>query len=368
MKIGILSMHRVINTGSFLQAYALKKMLEKNGEVSFLDIKNPKNINGMYTPYSPFWKRKIKLFIWKRKKAEIDYFHSKRWDMFVYELFEELGFGLEYHTNSNEYDLVIVGSDEVFNCTQEDSYWFGDMTFFGEGIESNFIATYAASFGYTTIERLEKFQLKADVAKGLDKMLEISVRDKNSKQIVERLINKKVYFHLDPFLVYDYSDLMPKKIKDKNFILVYSYDNRLKEEEYILEIKKFAKNKNLKTISVNFYQEWCDKNIVMHPFEVLSYFKNAEYVVTDTFHGAVMSIKFQKQFLAIVRDTNMEKLVGLLEYFHLEDRIWNQPVNMENQISRPIDQDGIRIILNREREKTREYLDNICKLVEKNID
>ena len=86
MKIGILSMHRVINTGSFLQAYALKKMLEKNGEVSFLDIKNPKNINGMYTPYSPFWKRKIKLFIWKRKKAEIDYFHSKRWDMFVYEL------------------------------------------------------------------------------------------------------------------------------------------------------------------------------------------------------------------------------------------------------------------------------------------
>ena len=368
MKIGILSMHRVINTGSFLQAYALKKMLEKNGEVSFLDIKNPKNINGMYTPYSPFWKRKIKLFIWKRKKAEIDYFHSKRWDMFVYELFEELGFGLEYHTNSNEYDLVIVGSDEVFNCTQEDSYWFGDMTFFGEGIESNFIATYAASFGYTTIERLEKFQLKADVAKGLDKMLEISVRDKNSKQIVERLINKKVYFHLDPVLVYDYSDLMPKKIKDKNFILVYSYDNRLKEEEYILEIKKFAKNKNLKTISVNFYQEWCDKNIVMHPIEVLSYFKNAEYVVTDTFHGAVMSIKFQKQFLAIVRDTNMEKLVGLLEYFHLEDRIWNQPVNMENQISRTIDQDGIRIILNREREKTREYLDNICKLVEKNID
>lgn len=61
----------------------------------------------------------------------------------------------------------------------------------------------------------------------------------------------------------------------------------------------------------------------------------------------------------------MEKLVGLLEYFHLEDRIWNQPVNMENQISRTIDQDGIRIILNREREKTREYLDNICKLVEK---
>lgn len=367
MKIGILSMHRIINTGSFLQAYALKKMLERNGEVSFLDIENPNNIKGMYTPYSPFWKRKIKLFIWRIKKKDVDYFHSKRWDMFVYELFEELGFGLEYHTSSKGYDLVIVGSDEVFNCTQEDSYWFGDMTFFGEGIESDFIATYAASFGYTTLERLEKFQLKTKVANGLDKMLEISVRDGNSKRIVEKLTNKKIYLHLDPVLVYDYSKLMPKRIKDKNYILIYSYDNRLKEEKYISEIKKFAKGKKLKTISVNFYQGWCDKNIVIHPFEVLSYFQNAEYVITDTFHGAVMSIKFQKQFLAIVRNTNKEKLVGLLEFFHVKDRIWNQSMDLEDQISRPINQDEIRQILNVECRKTRAYLNEVCKTVEDSI-
>lgn len=367
MKIGILSMHRIINTGSFLQAYALRKMLEKNGEVSFLDIENPSSINGMYTPYSPYWKRKIKLFIWKIKKTEIDYFHSKRWDMFVYELFEELGFGLKYHTNSKGYNLVIVGSDEVFNCTQEDAYWFGDMTFFGDGIESDFLATYAASFGYTTLDRLEKFQLQTKVANGLNKMLEISVRDGNSKRIVENLTKKKTYFHLDPVLVYDYSELMPEKIKDKNYILVYSYDNRLKEEKYISEIKKFAKSKKLKTISVNFYQEWCDKNIVIHPFKVLSYFRNAEYVITDTFHGAVMSIKFQKQFLAIVRSTNMEKLQGLLEFFGLEDRIWSESIDIEEQISKSINQEDVRAILNKESQRTREYLDKLCEKVERSI-
>ena len=53
---------------------------------------------------------------------------------------------------------------------------------------------------------------------------------------------------------------------------------------------------------------------------MLAYVKNAEYVVTDTFHGTVFSIKYQVPFVTIIRDSNREKLGDLLETFGLQDR------------------------------------------------
>lgn len=74
-------------------------------------------------------------------------------------------------------------------------------------------------------------------------------------------------------------------------------------------------------ISIGHYFSWCDEVVIPTPFEVLAYFKGASYIITDTFHGSVFSIKFNKEFCTIVRDMNSNKLVSLLKQFGLENRI-----------------------------------------------
>ena len=74
-------------------------------------------------------------------------------------------------------------------------------------------------------------------------------------------------------------------------------------------------------ISICFYFPWCDETVIPHPFGVLGYMKNADYVITDTFHGCVMSMKFNKQFVALVRDSNRQKMSSLLNQFGLEGRM-----------------------------------------------
>ena len=110
----------------------------------------------------------------------------------------------------------------------------------------------------------------------------------------------------------DYKSEVPQ-IKDSNYILVYGYDNRLIEKKYVQEIKAFAKKHGKKLYAVGFFQDWCDKLIVASPLEVLGWVKQADYVVCETFHGTVFSIKYQKQFACIVRDSNRNKLGDLLK-------------------------------------------------------
>lgn len=350
-------MHRIINTGSFLQAYALKKMIEAQGHtVEFLDFYNPNLKDDLYTPPVNRFKRKYRLIKRKITEQTRDYLYAKRWDFFVYDLFEELGCSLKYNYDASQYDVVIVGSDEVFNCTQEDAFWFGDLIFFGKGLESKKVFSYAASFGYTTMERLDRFGLSYSVANYLKRMKDISVRDENSYKIVQKLTERCPEIHLDPVLVYDYSRFLPQKKKNEKYILVYSYDERIKEEKYINEIRQFAQSKRLTTISVNFFQSWCDKNIVVHPFEVLAYFRDADYVVTDTFHGTVMSIKYQKQFATIVRKSNSEKLTGLLNIFDLSNRIWKENSSLAQILDLEYNYQLIQNIIIDERKRSDEYL------------
>jgi hypothetical protein len=106
-------------------------------------------------------------------------------------------------------------------------------------------------------------------------------------------------FHLDPVFLYDYKDEIEEKQLDFEYNLIYAYDGRINSEVEIEAIQSFAKENNLKTLSAGLYQSWCDKNISANPFEILGYVKNARYVVTDTFHGSVFSIKYKKPFAAL---------------------------------------------------------------------
>lgn len=360
MKINIITMHRIINYGSFLQAYGLKKELESLGgggnNVVFIDYFPQKNafLHCAIQLIRPTVLR-LKHFIVSKdvKKAYL----SLRNYRFITEYPNYLGF-----TNIPNYnyraDLTVIGSDEVFNVCQN-SLWKGSMFYFGSEAKYGNICTYAASFGSTTYPLLVRDNLCNSIAVCLNKMERISVRDNNSKEIAETLVaGCNVERHLDPVLIYPYHKEIMEPAQ-RNYIVVYGYDDRMCERELVEKAKEFAQKTGKKLIAIGGYQQWCDSNIVPTPFEVLGYFKCADYVITDTFHGTVMSIKYQRQFATIIRDQNREKLYDLLSVFGLTDRLVNQEFDLESVLTKGYDADGVRKRIALEQQRSREYFDEI---------
>ena len=99
------------------------------------------------------------------------------------------------------------------------------------------------------------------------------------------------------------------------YLLVYTYSF---DADKIKRTKEFAKQKGLKIVAVGNKFDWCDFSLPASPFEVLGLFMNAEYVVTDTFHGTALSIHFHRQFCSFA--DGKEKILELIKEFHLEHR------------------------------------------------
>ena len=354
MKIGILSMQEVKNYGSFLQPFSLKKNIEGLGhECDFVNI-----IPGIQIgDYKQGKLHKMQLLVerlwgWdflKRFKT-IYQFQTRFSKEFLPYLGVKSGRTVEHH------DIVVIGSDEVFNCAQKT--WFGfSSQLYGEGIDADKIISYAASFGATTVEKLLQLGLKDEVGRMLNKNFsQISVRDENSRQVVMALTGKEPLMHVDPVLIYDYSEFMPKKEHKGDYIIVYSYPGRISDEKEIAAIQDFAKKKRLRLLSIGHYFPWCDDVVVPSPFEVLAWFRDAAYVVTDTFHGSVFSIKYNKPFCTIVREMNNQKLTYLLKQFELESRIVTDLSKMGEMMDCTIDYQLVNGKIEYEKNRSLEYL------------
>lgn len=364
-KIGILSMQRIKNYGSFLQAYGLRKLIEEFGhEVQYVDyhIEEPvikDNVNGKNDKISKALKtfegdapfiQKVQYIIHKKNFGK-KYYHV---------------LGLTEEPNYNpELDTLVIGSDEVFNCIQANKNVGYSLELFGKDNNAKKLITYAASFGNTTVEKLEKYNKKEEVANLLNSFNKISARDNNTGKIIEEITNQKVVYNLDPVLAYDYmnkcNEIPDIDVKEK-FIIVYAYSNRIsaEESEYI---KAFAKKKNLKVYSIGGAQKCADKFIDCSPFEVLGYFKKAEMVITDTFHGSIFSIITKRNFVTLVRKSvgnaygNEEKLTDLLNRLNLKDRITYDIKNIDEILNKKIDYVKVDEILKEQREISKKYLE-----------
>lgn len=355
MKIGILSMQHVRNYGSFLQAYALKTTLESFGhQCEFIDIepgpqlpglkRNLKYLVGMAFKRYFNWDA-IRTFLPRMKYTKI---YVERFDK---QYLQELG--INKHS-FKAYDMVVIGSDEVFNFNQHTGYGF-TMQLYGEVRNAKKVISYAGSFGTTTIDVIDKFGVRDQLAAAMSKMVAVSVRDDNSFNVVKNLLGKEPSYNIDPVLMFDYRKYAIEP-NEKDYIVVYSYPNRIKGKEEINAIRHFAKEKGKKLISICFYFPWCDETVIPHPFEVLGYMKHADYVITDTFHGCVMSIKFNKKFVALVRESNMQKMTSLLNQFGLGGRACSDIREIGTVVERDIDYVPVNALLKLEQTKSIEYL------------
>lgn len=358
MKIAILSMQRVINYGSFLQAYSLKRILESWGHsVQFLDIMDKTGSIDYIQQYNvPELQFQVKKMVRRLLRPSYYYASFERLHLFYRELFPTLGIEQPMRPDQEKYDLLIIGSDEIFNCCQTDSPFENSAYLFGKGVNATRKISYAASFGNTTIDKLRNADLSDAVSAQLSQLNAICVRDQNSYEIVNELTGKESVICVDPVFLSDYQERIPKKVRHTNYLLVYGYDGRIAEPEIISSVQLFARERKLTIIGIGMAQKWCDLNIVVDPFELLAYFRDAEYIVTDTFHGTVFSIKFQKRFAAVIRDSNQQKLGYLLESFNLLSRVAAQYKQIPEILTAEYSKNDVTQLIQAYKEKGLNYL------------
>ena len=367
MIVGIMSMQRVRNYGSFLQAFGLKKIIESMGHtVKFVDYKAEVPLTGndvgekneniilrIMRMLSPNYRA------YRKKQIKLNSTFTNFCNTYDREFLPELGVGKEY-VYTPKVDVLIIGSDEVFNCTQKGKQVGYSLQLFGKDNQANSLISYAASFGNTTLEKLNKYNVTAEIAYALKQFNDISVRDQNSADIIEKLCGFKPKRHIDPVLLYDFPEVDNIHICLKDYIVVYAYADRIQEDESI-EIRKFARERGKKILSLGFYQPFCDEYILSTPLETLAYVKNADYVITDTFHGTVFSIKYQIPFATIIRKSNQQKLGDLLKLFNLQERSVKNVNHIRGILDIPMKNYEIVNILENEKFSAINYLkSNLC--------
>ena len=363
MKIGILSMQRVPNYGSFFQSLALKKILEDRGhEVRFVDIyENPHIKNEKYKKNLSRLKKikKIDKYLFRRIK---DSQKNKQLDEMFRDSQRKCLKLEEGFMDSDGCDAVVVGSDEIFNCSSK-SKWGITGQRFGNIPGVNFVVSYAASCGYTDGSDLADVE-KNIITTALKKMTRISVRDKNTANFVKQMIGEAPVEHLDPVLIYDLENLIILRNADENlpkepYMVVYAYHDRINSKEEIQAIKRFARNHHLRTIAIGGSLPWCDEFVVLSPFRVLEYFRNAECVITDTFHGTIFSVKARKPFAVIVRDSNANKLNDLLERIGIMNHKVSDLSMLDSILLQQDDLEECYAIIEGEKKRSYEYLESV---------
>ena len=303
-QIAIITYQNVKNYGAFLQVYALQKILERETsfKVKIINYKSQKFIlNELRQCISKNLKKTVlnllclcSYFVY-RKKLNLDKFTINK-----------------KKAITQKYEFIVYGSDEIWNFNNEaigfDDFYFGKY---------HNLKKYAFSASFGTVNKNQK-KLKK-ILSYLKKFEKISVRDTNSSKILNHL-NIAHRITLDPVLLYDFTKELKniKNIYQKNrYILIYGevYDKKIIEN-----IKLFKIEKNLEIISLGYYNNWADKNIVysLNPFLFLKIFKEAESIVTSMFHGTVLSLKFNKKFFLLKNDYRVNKLSDLKKKFNFQ--------------------------------------------------
>lgn len=369
-KVGIMSMQRIYNYGSFLQAYALKQLIEEIDdeiEVSFIDYRPGEPLVKMENKESTGMQRKFeKLKEYSQVscslKNRIKFFNHKR--TYGKRFYPLLGISEEFN-HGVPLDVLVIGSDEVFNCVQANTNVGYSRDLFGNGAKAKKVISYAGSFGNTTIEKIQNFQIENKIKQDFKGFHAVSVRDQNSYNIVKKMGVEKPVINVDPVLAYDYMSLEKRipaeRMYEKKYMIVYGYSGRLSKEESDV-LRKYATDNELKILCFGGVQDCCDEFIDCTPFELLAYFRDASVIVTDTFHGTIFSIINNRPFGTLIRKSsgvkygNEEKLSYLLEKFGLLEKQIKAPIEIEKVLSSDVNWNTVNYTLIQERKKSEEYL------------
>lgn len=367
-KIDVITLHRIVNYGSVLQAYATQSILKKRGyEVEFIDY-YPERMHmlGMLKRIKNKSKRLNKNLFF-RTIARIVMFPSyiQRFNTFKKFITRNLNMTKETYFTEQQLkdnppvaDFYCTGSDQVWNTgwnEKIDSPYFLDFETNGKKCFS-----YAASFGKNRLEDWEKPETK----RLLSKYSNLSMREISGVEIVKDLGFSNVINVLDPTLLLDSNDwnkLASNKYKNQDYIFVYNLNRNKKIDRYV---EKLAKEKRLRIYYVSyalheFYKKGKMKcNVKVEDF--LALIKNAKYVVTDSFHATAFSINFNTQFMIVFPEKYSTRVRSILEITGLVNRIVDncEDTTLADDM---IDFKKANKILDEQRVNANKYIDGVLK-------
>lgn len=334
MKVGIITFNSAHNYGAVLQVWALQEKLKSEGhQVEVINYRIPA-IDNLYQVYVPRWISKNSMV--NRVCHKLQYMKarvripekSKRYKKFENFINHVLPTTVPYHNyealkNAKfDYDLLITGSDQV---------WNGNITrgisgayFLAFGDEKVKRISYAASIGKDAFDEEEKIVVQKYL-KGLDY---ISVREEKAKAAVEELTDKEVDVVLDPTLLLDrekYDKLKkPFPVKGGDYIFVHNVHLVKVDARLNAIVEEISKRTGLPV--VNNRADYSFKNEIGKfseggPEEFLGVIDGAKFVITNSFHATVFSTIYEKKFITVPHFKNPDRMRNLLQMFGLENHL-----------------------------------------------
>lgn len=335
MRVGILTYHFSENYGALFQAYALRKwFLEQGHDAEFVNY-HPDHVEGggNFQLNNLFSKKNAKVLYlkistlkrkWlgnKKQKDDFDYFR-KHYLGVVEPEYKSIS---ELESAALKFDLLVCGSDQVWNPSEQ----YGlDPAYFLNFSTSNPNArriSYAPSFGRSTIDS-SYYQQLTDLIHGLDG---VSVREQSGAEIVHTLLGYKPICVPDPtFLLEDYSHITtPYPLASTKYVFCYG----LRSRAIIGSVaESIAKQLNADLYSpYNPHRRWKEIGETVYPCprQWLYLMRNAEFVVTNSFHGTALAILLNKPFVVVGLNDSKASLntraLNLLASVGVENRFIN---------------------------------------------
>ena len=331
--IGIITFQNANNYGAVYQTFALKKTVEKlSCNVSVVNYDSPtmglKSIQR--NEFKEFVEGNLNLTKEYRSKQEIDV---------------------------ADFDAIISGSDQVWNPRLTG----GDMTYFLDFVPDNVKkVSYAASIGLNGdlfIEHKDVFEKYVPAFSG------ISLREETHVEYIQSIAkDKEVIASIDPSLLLtskeylDAFELPDNRSEDYIFVFSYALDPKMYDFANMLSLKSGYKIVALSPYNAGSYVSGTKVVKNVPPVEWLELFNKAKLIITDSFHGMMFSIVFNKPFYAYTPNrSNVARVKDILKKLNLEDRKLTNITNINDTVWE-MDYTKVNEILEKERKKSLEYL------------
>lgn len=370
-KIGLVSYHRDPNYGTMLQAFALAHTIKKLGYdceyLNYYEYKQPTVIKKILSKIYHTIKRLLKI----KGSIEYDFFNNiefkniKESFYIFHECFipysKKQFFCNTISTAVNDYDFFIVGSDQTWS---EAVNKFGTTINFLDFVkDSNRKRSYALSIGTVHIN---KNYLDVLLPK-LKQFRNLSCRERQNCNLLESELLDKVEFVLDPtFLLSpsDWNSYIHEPIIEGKYILAYILGTRECISKFA---EKLGEHNNLPVYYILTRPEYLSKDNLLKtigPFDFVNLIENASFIVTDSFHGTILSINFEKNFYSFTKrdgsatTIDNDRIGTVLQEFELNDRLLND--EFANELG-SIDYIRVKSKLENLRESSLNYLKTIIE-------
>lgn len=263
----------------------------------------------------------------------------------------------DFSSLASRYDAIVVGSDMLWSHEFKDNWPF----YFASFAPSEKIVTYAPSFGKNDLSKEEIEKCKPMISR----IKHLSCREEAGVSFIKEQFGLTAEHVIDPTLLLtgnEWSNIfgdMPRLIKDE-YILTYAFKGSLQNgRKQLFKHLNSLKEKQLVFISG---QEGEFKNNIykgyFSPVEYVNLFRDASFTVTDTFHGLMFSLIFNKPFIVLDKSkfsVSSDRQQSTLKTYGLGDRFVKPNIDINDELMQ-LDYTNIEKKINENREKSILYL------------